>query len=215
MHSIFIVDEFEITRMALRSVLQGSEKIQLVGESAGGPNTLESIIQAKPDVVLVDIAMNNGGGCEFIRELSEQAPDVKIAAFTARDDDQTVFGALNSGATGYIHKSVPLQELPNAIAAIAWGAAWLSPNVAKKVLCAPKRDAGSMRHVAASELTPRENEVLELLVEGLSNREIGEKLCLSAETVKTHVRHIMEKLSVNSRTQIAVKVCRSGRVTAA
>jgi DNA-binding NarL/FixJ family response regulator len=215
MYSIFVVDEFEITRMALKNVLSGFTQLELVGESAGGKDVLSEILDKQPDVVLIDISVNNGSGCELIRAVRDQCPKSKIAVFTGLEDEQSVFAALNSGAIGYIHKSVSIQELPNAIAAVAWGAAWLSPNVAKMVLSGQPKETGVARHTAATGLTPRENEVLELLIEGLTNREIGEKLCLSAETVKTHVRHIMEKLAVNSRTQIAVKACRSGRVTAA
>ncbi len=219
---IFIAEDYEITRVGLRLTLAHVADFNVVGEAEDGLTAVDMVVKLKPHVVLMDIGLPGLDGIDATHRIKEESPDTRIIILTSHDSDRDVFAALGAGADGYCLKEVSSVHLASAIRAVADGVAWLDPAVAKRVLQAsvtnaPKpvsiNDAKSAKPPATnSPLSQRELDVLLLVVEGNSNQEIADKLILSVETVKTHMRHIMEKLCVSDRTQAAVKAMREGLV---
>jgi DNA-binding NarL/FixJ family response regulator len=219
---IFIAEDYEITRVGLRLTLAHVPDFNVVGEAEDGLTAVDLVIKLKPHVVLMDIGLPGLDGIDATHRIKEESPGTRIIILTSHDSDRDVFAALGAGADGYCLKEVSSVHLASAIRAVADGVAWLDPAVAKRVLQAsvtnaPKpvsiNDAKSAKTPATnSSLSQRELDVLLLVVEGNSNQEIADKLILSVETVKTHMRHIMEKLCVSDRTQAAVKAMREGLV---
>lgn len=220
--SVFIAEDHEITRVGLRLTLEQITGFKVVGEANDGRLAVDSILSMKPDVVLMDIGLPTMDGIEATKKVKELAPDCKVIMLTSHDSDRDVFAALAAGADGYCLKEVSGTQLAMAIRCVADGAAWLDPGVASRVLkaCAVggnvPQTAVSMTNKTQSgaqqTLSQRELDVLKLVVDGLSNQEIADKLVVSVETVKTHMRHIMEKMAVSDRTQAAVKAMREGLV---
>ena len=221
---IFIADDHEITRVGLKLTLQNVPDFKVIGEAEDGKETIRLVKELKPDVVLMDIGLPIMDGIDATGRIKDEVPDTRIIMLTSHDSDRDVFAALGAGADGYCLKEVSGTQLINAIRAVADGVAWLDPGVASRVLraCATNNpfaaaadDINSAKGLGmspASSLSQRELDVLRLVVEGLSNQEIAGRLILSVETIKTHMRHIMEKLAVSDRTQAAVKAMRSGLV---
>jgi NarL family two-component system response regulator LiaR len=211
---VLIVDDHEIFRAGLRISLDGIAEVEVVGESSDGQTAVHLCSSLKPDVVLMDVGMPVMDGVDATRQIKATMPEIKILMLTTYDSDASVFAALGAGADGYCMKSIKSQQLGSAITTILQGAAWLDPAIAQRVLIAstsPTKKAHATK--LENGLSPRELEVLNLLVEGLTNQEMATRLVLSTETVKTHMRHIMEKLSVCDRTQAAVKAMKQGLVT--
>jgi two-component system, NarL family, response regulator LiaR len=215
--NIFIAEDHEITRVGLRLTLEHVPGFCVVGEASDGKMTVKKVSELKPHVVLMDIGLPLMDGIDATTKLKQEVPGTRIIMLTSHDNDRDIFAALGAGADGYCLKEVSGTQLVMAIRAVADGVAWLAPGVASRVLraCAtvsPTSDSSAKISAMASPLSQRELEVLKLVVEGLSNQEIADKLILSVETVKTHMRHIMEKLAVSDRTQAAVKAMREGLV---
>jgi NarL family two-component system response regulator LiaR len=215
--NIFIAEDHEITRVGLRLTLEHVPGFCVVGEASDGKTTVKKVSELKPHVVLMDIGLPLMDGIDATTKLKQEVPGTRIIMLTSHDNDRDIFAALGAGADGYCLKEVSGTQLVMAIRAVADGVAWLAPGVASRVLraCAtvsPTSDSSAKISAMASPLSQRELEVLKLVVEGLSNQEIADKLILSVETVKTHMRHIMEKLAVSDRTQAAVKAMREGLV---
>jgi len=216
--TILIAEDHEITRVGLRLTLEQIPDFKVIAEAEDGRTSVAKVLELKPHVVLMDIGLPVIDGIEATQQIKAQAPDVHIIMLTSHDNDQDIFAALSGGADGYCLKEISSNQLSMAIRTVADGAAWLDPGVANRVLRAvtvPAAPAGMDGHKAnagTSPLSQREIDVLRLVVEGMSNQEIAEKLVLSVETIKTHMRHIMEKLAVTDRTQAAVKAMRQGLV---
>ncbi len=219
--NIFIAEDHEITRVGLRLTLEHVPGFSVVGEAADGKMTVKKVAELKPQVVLMDIGLPLMDGIDATTKIKQEVPGTRVIMLTSHDNDRDIFAALGAGADGYCLKEVSGTQLVMAIRAVADGVAWLAPGVASRVLraCAtasaspaPGAEASTKSSSLASPLSQRELEVLKLVVEGLSNQEIADKLILSVETVKTHMRHIMEKLAVSDRTQAAVKAMREGLV---
>jgi NarL family two-component system response regulator LiaR len=217
--SIFIAEDHEITRVGLRLTLENVPGFSVVGEAADGKTTVKKVAELKPQIVLMDIGLPLMDGIDATTKIKQEVPGTRVIMLTSHDHDRDIFAALGAGADGYCLKEVSGSQLVMAIRAVADGVAWLAPGVAGRVLraCAsaspaPGTEASAKPSTLASPLSQRELEVLKLVVEGLSNQEIADKLILSVETVKTHMRHIMEKLAVSDRTQAAVKAMREGLV---
>ncbi len=213
---ILIAEDHEITRVGLRLTLEHIEGFTVVGEASDGKSAVEKVSQLKPHVVLMDIGLPLLDGIDATCKIKETTPSTKVIMLTSHDNDRDIFAALGAGADGYCLKEVSESQLVMAIRAVADGVAWLDPGVASRVLraCAkvtPHPDEQRMVTIAAP-LSQREIDVLRLVVEGLSNQEIADRLVLSVETIKTHMRHIMEKLTVSDRTQAAVKAMREGLI---
>ena len=221
--TIFIAEDYEITRVGLRLTLENVPEFLVIGEAEDGVTAVKGVIEKRPNVVLMDIGLPGLDGIDATVRIKSESPTTKIIMLTSHDNDRDVFAALAAGADGYCLKEVSSNHLASAIKAVADGVAWLDPAVARRVLQAsvnnapkpvspadPKNPARPT--VNASPLSQRELDVLTLVVEGNSNQEIADRLVLSVETVKTHMRHIMEKLCVSDRTQAAVKAMREGIV---
>ena len=187
-----VVDDHPVVRDGLRGVLDGEADMLVVGEAGHGAEALARVAEAAPDVVLMDLRMPTMGGVEAITALRTQAPGVRVLVLTTFDTDRDVLPAIEAGATGYLLKDTPREELLRAVRAAHRGEAVLSPAVAGRLMGqvrAPERDA----------LSAREMEVLRLVAAGSTNREAAKALYISEATVKTHLLHIYAKLEVRDR----------------
>ncbi|HEY9788333.1 MAG TPA: response regulator transcription factor [Candidatus Obscuribacterales bacterium] len=215
---VLLAEDDEPTRFWLKLTLQQAKGYAVVGVAGDGKSAVEICNEQKPRLVLMDIGMPIMDGVEASRRIKETMPDTKIIMFTSHDSDDSVFAALAAGADGYCLKTLTAEQLLKAVSSVMDGAAWLDPGIARRVLRAASRGAPLPEQEEEKEennpfaLSQRELEVLTLLVEGLSNQQIADKLCLGTETIKTHMRHIMRKLSVSDRTQAAIKAMREGIV---
>jgi DNA-binding NarL/FixJ family response regulator len=205
---ILIADDHPLFRKGLTTVLSADGDFDIVGEARNGKEAIEIGLNAQPDVLLVDLQMPEGGGMAVIRELSKQAPGIRLLVLTLFDDDDSVFLALRAGAHGYVLKDADEVELKRAIRAIGAGEAIFSPAIATKVLAFfahPLQQA-----VPFNELTAREREILELIAHGQSNTIIAESLYLSIKTVANHVSNIFAKLQVTDRSSAIVRAREAG-----
>ncbi|MBX3137619.1 response regulator transcription factor [Candidatus Obscuribacterales bacterium] len=213
--SVVIVEDQEIARVGLKVILEANYGIKVVGVAQDGQEAVATALALKPNVVLMDIGLPVLNGIEATKQIKTDSPDQRIIMLTSHDDDRHVFAALSAGADGYCLKEAPSQQLVMAIKAVAEGVAWLDPGIAGRVLRSigtGGKDREDEKANPASTLSSRELDVLRLVVDGSTNQEIADKLVLSVETVKTHMRHIMEKLAVSDRTQAAVKAMREGLI---
>lgn len=205
---ILIVDDHSVVRKGLRTFLGLDPEFEIIGEASDGQEAVQLAGQLKPDVVLMDLLMPKMDGITAIGHIRRDLPDTEVIALTSVLEDSKVVGAVRAGAIGYLLKDTEADELCRAIKAAAAGQVQLSPQAA----------ATLMREVRAPEspepLSERETDVLRLLAQGNSNKEIAQALVLSEKTVKTHVSNILGKLSVPSRTQAALYAVRIGLVSA-
>jgi DNA-binding NarL/FixJ family response regulator len=213
---ILVVEDHSITRTGLQLVLGRIDGFEVIGEAGTGRDAVELARSLKPDVVLMDIGLPLLDGVEATKLVKQETPGIRVLMLTSHSDETDIFAAFSSGADGYCLKDASTEQLEMAIRSVNAGAAWLDANIAGKVLSASTKSARlsgeQKRPLSGPSLTERESEVLELIVERMTNQEIAGKLVLSTETVKTHVRHIMEKLQVSDRTQAAVTALRHGLV---
>ncbi|TQF05154.1 response regulator transcription factor [Kitasatospora acidiphila] len=193
---LLIVDDHPIVRDGLRGVFEGDPDFEVVGEAGNGAEGVDRALALAPDVVLMDLRMPEVGGVEAIRRLRDRAPAVRVLVLTTYDSDADVLPAVEAGATGYLLKDAPREELVRAVRAARAGQAVLAPTVAQKLM-------GRMREPApgpaAEALTERELEVLRLVAAGSTNKESARRLFISEATVKTHLLHLYAKLGVRDR----------------
>jgi DNA-binding NarL/FixJ family response regulator len=204
---VLLADDHELVRVALRAVLEEAG-IEVVGEAAGGFDAIAMTDALRPDVLLLDMRMPDMNGVEVCRHLSGEASDVRIIVLSSFADDEDVFGALSAGAASYIMKDIAPEALVAAVRNVASGQTVLDGGVAQRVLDGPR----PATETDDTTLSPREHEVLELMAQGLTNREIAAKLWISGPTVKTHVSHILAKLDQPDRTQAIVHAMSKGLV---
>lgn len=197
---LLIVDDHTLFRQGLVSLLQDESDFQVVGEAASGEEALSMARQLQPDVVLMDVTMPGMGGIETTRRLLTLMPHARVLMLTVSEEDEDLFAAIQAGARGYILKNADADELLDAIRRVHTGEAMLSPSVTLRVLEVLRK--GVPLALPDLPLTRREQEVLALLAQGASNRQIAETLMVSENTVKTHVRHILEKLGLRSRGEV-------------
>lgn len=218
---VLLVEDHMMIRMGTALVIEKTEGITLVGEAEDGQQGVEMAKELLPDVILMDIGLPVIDGIEATRRIKELNLDTKILIFTSRDNDDDVFAALAAGADGYIMKGATAQQLTAALTAVNEGTAWLDPAIARLVLSNVQKQKSedtttdSINYKAGKNtfgLTEREMEVLALIVDGLSNPEIAEKLFITRATAKAHVHSILQKLYVDDRTQAAVTAMREGLV---
>jgi DNA-binding NarL/FixJ family response regulator len=209
---VLIVDDDDLMRAGLKSVLASDEAIDVVGEIGDGRAAVQSTREHRPDVVLMDIRMPGLDGIAATREVLAASPDVKVVMLTTFEDDDYIFGALNAGASGFLLKRTRPEELIAAIHTIAAGDSLLSPSVTRRVIDRmarePPVDVSSDRRLDS--LTPREREVLELVARGLSNGEIATALFVEESTVKSHVKRILMKLGLRDRVQAVIFAYETG-----
>jgi len=202
---VLLVDDQELVRSGFRLILDLAEGIEVVGEAADGREAVRLAKELHPDVVLMDVRMPELDGIEATRRLQHAGVDARILVLTTFDLDDYVYGALKAGASGFLLKDAPREQLVTAIRTVARGEALLAPAVTQRLIerfvtRTPTADASS----ALSELSPRELEVLRLMSRGLNNAEIADHLILGQATVKTHVASILRKLAVRDRVQAVV-----------
>jgi DNA-binding NarL/FixJ family response regulator len=204
---VLVVDDHAVVREGLRSFLDLQDGIEVVGEAAGADEAIGVASTSAPDVVLLDLVMPGGDGIGAIRRLLEVAPGVRVLVLTSFADDAQIFAAIAAGAAGYLLKDVDPQALADGIRDVHAGRPALDPSVAARLM----RRGGSPRP-AHGDLTARERDVLLLVVEGLANKQIAQRLGIGEKTIKTHVSRVLAKLGVEDRTQAAVLAIREGLV---
>ncbi|HEX9774090.1 MAG TPA: response regulator transcription factor [Actinomycetota bacterium] len=206
-----IVDDHELFRRGLVMVLEQEKDIELVGEASDGAEALQIATETLPDVVLMDVVMPRRGGIEATRAIKEVAPHTKILMLTISDEEADLYDAIKAGANGYLLKEVPVDEVADAIRKVFAGQSTISPSMASKLLTefqtmVKKSDEKPVS--AQPRLTEREMEVLKLVAKGKNNRDIAKDLFISENTVKNHIRNILEKLHLHSRMQAVVYAVR-------
>ena len=215
--TVLVVDDHEITRRGLVVLLETLPGIKVIGEAADGQAAIATALELQPMVTLMDIGLPGCDGIEATRQIKQSMPALRALMFTSHDQDTDIFASLAAGADGYCLKDISAGNLEIAIKTVAGGGAWLDPGIARRVLRAcghvgpvEPPAARGRGHDNPFSLSPRELEVLGAIVDGQSNHEIAEQFGLSEDTVKTHVRRILDKLRVSDRTEAAVKAIRHG-----
>jgi len=211
---VVIADDHPLFRDGLRSLLE-ARGIDVSGEARNGREAVDQARRLKPDVVLMDLGMPELNGLAATRLISAELPAVKVVILTASDDDADLFEAIKSGAQGYLFKNLDSDEFFRLLEGVAQGEPALTPALARKLLGEFARPAPAPRVPAElpSELTDREREVLDLLVQGITtNRELAERLVVTENTVKYHLRNILDKLHVQNRAQVVAYAVRQGMV---
>ncbi|MFI2373036.1 response regulator [Streptomyces sp. NPDC018833] len=204
---VLLVDDHQVVRRGLRTFLEVQDDIEVVGEAGDGAEGVARAEELKPHVVLMDVKMPGMDGIEALRKLRELANPAKVLIVTSFTEQRTVVPALRAGASGYVYKDIDPEALAGAIRSVHAGHVLLQPEVAGALLSEDDAPSGTGR---GGNLTEREREVLGLIADGRSNREIARALVLSEKTVKTHVSNILMKLDLSDRTQAALWAVRHG-----
>jgi DNA-binding NarL/FixJ family response regulator len=211
---VLLVDDDDLMRAGLRSVLSSDETIEVVGEAGDGRAALDEVRKLRPALVLMDIRMPDLDGISATREVLAAEPDAKVVVLTTFEEDDYIFEALSAGASGFLLKRTKPEELIAAIHTVAGGDSLLSPSVTRRVIdrMATTQPVAALSGARLEKLTPREREVLELVGRGLSNREIAESFVIEESTVKTHVKRILMKLGLRDRVQAVIFAYETGLI---
>ncbi|MBO0776917.1 MAG: response regulator transcription factor [Actinobacteria bacterium] len=203
---VFLLDDHEIVRRGVRDLLEAEPDITVVGEAGTASSALARIPVLRPDVAVLDVRLPDGNGVEVCRDIRSKLPQVACLMLTSFGDDQALFDAIMAGAAGYVLKDIRGTDLPGAVRTVASGKSLLDPDAAGRVL-ARIRDQAARRDPLAG-LTGQERRILELIGEGLTNRQIGERMFLAEKTVKNYVSDVFAKLGMERRTQAAAFAAR-------
>lgn len=206
MISLLIVDDHPVVRDGLRGMFSADPRFEVLGEAGDGAEAIAAGEKLRPDVILMDLRMPRTDGVTAIKELAKRGVPARVLVLTTYDTDSDVLPAIEAGATGYLLKDAPREELFRAVEAAARGQAVLSPAVATRLM-------GQMRQPASEPLSQRELEVLELIAQGSTNREAAKALFISEATVKTHLLHVYAKLGVNDRAAAVATAFSRGYLT--
>ncbi len=203
---MLIADDHALFRRGLRFVLNEASDIEIIGEASDGLQAVNLVQELNPDVVLMDVRMPRQNGIVATEKIMAEAPEIKVLMLSVSEEERDVLGAIEAGACGYLLKEISIEEIAAAVRSAARGFTLISPSVATFVARAYRELAAGVRSLrpwetTMSALTPREISVLQLVAEGCSNREVAERLFIAENTVKNHVRNILEKLHVHSRTE--------------
>jgi DNA-binding NarL/FixJ family response regulator len=207
---VVLVDDQELVRAGFRVILGTEDDIEVVGEAGNGAEAVDRIAELGPDVVLMDVQMPDVDGLEATRRILAADDTTRILILTTFDLDEYVYEALGAGASGFVLKDDPPEQLLTAIHTVAAGDALLSPSITKRVIKHFARTPRPAPPKEFDELTPREQEVFRLIADGLSNPEIAQELYITDATVKTHVTHILQKLNLRDRVQAVVLAYQTG-----
>jgi DNA-binding NarL/FixJ family response regulator len=203
--SVFLLDDHEIVRRGVKELLEAEPDITVVGEAGSAASALARIPAVKPDVAVLDVRLPDGDGVSVCREIRSRMPEVACLMLTSFSDDEALFDAIMAGAAGYVLKQIRGTDLVGAVRTVASGESMLDPAAASKVMA-------RMRQPSAADplarLTPQERRILELIGEGLTNRQIGERMYLAEKTVKNYVSGLFAKLGMERRTQAAAYASR-------
>lgn len=212
---VLLAEDHTIVRKGIRSLLDSEPDIEVVGEAEDGREAVEKAERLSPDVVLMDISMPSLNGLEATRQILRRSPEVKVLILTMHTNEEYIFQFLRAGAAGYLIKQTAPIELVSAIQAVYRGDSFLSPAISKTLIEEYVRQSEALGHYEDSydKLTEREREVLQLLAEGFSNREIAEKLHISIKTAGVHRTNLMEKLDIHSLTELTKYALRKGIIS--
>lgn len=205
---VLLVDDHEMVRLGVSTYLNIQPDIEVVGEASDGQEGVEKAISLRPDVILMDLVMDNMDGITATKEILAQWPQAKILIVTSYIDDEKVFPAIQAGASGYLLKTSSAQEIAEAVRKTIVGERVIEEEVSEKI----QNQDYANQYFLYEELTNREREVLDLIAQGKSNQEIAEILFITLKTVKTHVSNILAKLGVEDRTQAAIYAFKHGLV---
>ncbi|MGD9001137.1 MAG: response regulator transcription factor [Anaerolineae bacterium] len=200
---VMIVDDHTMVRKGLAAMLKTKPDLKLVGEASNGQEALQLCEEARPDIILMDLVMPRMDGATAIRAVREHWPDVQVIALTSFKERDLVQRALQAGAISYLLKNISIDDLAEAIRAACVGQSTLAPEAAQALI-----QAASQGPTPGHDLTPREREVLELLVEGLTNPEIAQRLMISSSTARAHVSSILSKIGVSNRAEAVARAFR-------
>lgn len=211
---LLLVDDHEVVRTGLRMLLENQPNIKIVGEANTGLQALEMADALNPDVVIMDITLPDISGIEATRRLRQAHPNMPVVALTIHEDEQYFFEMLQAGASAYVPKRAAPEDLINAIEAVHAGEVYIYPTLAKLLVAdfISRSGEGAVK-ATVDGLTPREQEVLAVLAEGLSNDDIAERLAISRHTVARHRENLMRKLNLHSRSELVKYAIRKGLIT--
>lgn len=209
---VFIVEDDPMMQLGLEQSLSNDDTLEVIGRADDGYLAVEEALKLKPDVIVMDIGLPRQDGIAATQKIKEAQPDIHIVMLTSHTTQNEIIGSLSSGADAYCVKGTSVDNLVTAIKAAREGASYLDPQVARRVMDHLKTPLITEDNPAIGQLSEREMDVLKLMVEGRSNPEIAAELYLSPNTIKTHVRGIMNKLAVDDRVQAAVVALRAGIV---
>lgn len=205
---VILVDDHEIVRQGLRALLEGEQDIEVVGEADSGKSAVEFVRIHNPDVVVMDVRMPEGSGVEACRDIRAEYPDMQVIMLTSYSDDEALFNSIMAGAAGFVLKQIRGQDLVEAIRKVGAGQSLLDPGVTKRVLERLRKAKFEEKDAKLARLSPQEERILDMVGEGLTNKEIAERIRLSDKTVKNYVSMILQKLEVARRAEAASYVAR-------
>ncbi len=208
---VLIVDDHALFRRGLQMVLRQEEDIDVVGEAGDGHEAVDKAQELMPDVVLMDVRMPGQSGIKATEQIKDAIPHAKILMLTISDEEADLYDAIKAGASGYLLKEISIDEVADAVRSVWAGQSRISPSMASKLLsefAAMSKRADERQQLPAPRLTDREMEVLKLVAQGMNNRDIAKELFISENTVKNHIRNILEKLHLHSRMEAVVYAVR-------
>jgi DNA-binding NarL/FixJ family response regulator len=208
---VMVADDHALFRRGLQTILEQEPDLELVGEASDGAEAVEKAQELMPDVVLMDVRMPKRSGIEATTQIKDLLPHAKILMLTISDEEADLYDAIKAGASGYLLKEIPIEEVADAIRSVWAGQSRISPSMASKLLTefsAMAKGGNDRPQVPTPKLTDREMEVLQLVAKGLNNRDIAKQLYISENTVKNHIRNILEKLHLHSRMEAVVYAVR-------
>jgi two-component system NarL family response regulator len=208
---VLVVDDHALFRRGLEMVLAQEPDIEVVGEASDGAEALAKAMDTTPDIVLMDVRMPKRGGIDACTAIKDAVPSTNVIMLTISDEEADLYDAIKAGATGYLLKEISIEEVASAIRAVYGGQSLISPSMASKLLsefASMIKRTDDRQQVPAPRLTDREMEVLKLVAKGMNNRDIAKDLFISENTVKNHIRNILEKLQLHSRMEAVVYAVR-------
>ena len=208
---VLVVDDHALFRRGLQMVLEQEDDIEVVGEAGDGAEAVEKSADTMPDIVLMDVRMPKRGGIDACTAIKDAVPSAKIIMLTISDEEADLYDAIKAGASGYLLKEISIEEVAAAIRAVHEGQSLISPSMASKLLnefATMIKKTDERQQLPTPRLTAREMEVLRLVAKGLNNRDIAKQLFISENTVKNHIRNILEKLQLHSRMEAVVYAVR-------
>ena len=205
---VMLVDDHEVVRGGIKSLLETNEDLRVVAEAASVVDAVREAARVRPDVVVMDVRLTDGSGIEATREIRAQRPDTKVLMLTSFADDEALFASIMAGASGYVLKQIRGGELVRAIRAVGQGQSLLDPAVTASVLDRLRKGKHLLKDEKLARLSGQEERILGLVADGLTNKEIGERLHLAEKTVKNYVSTILSKLEVARRAEAAAYLAR-------
>ncbi len=200
---VFLLDDHEVVRRGLAEILRDEDGFDVVGEAATSSGALKQIAEAQPDVAVLDVRLPDGDGVEVCREIRSAVPDCRCLILTAFADDTALFAAIVAGASGFLLKTAPADEMIDAIRTVGSGGSLLDPAVVERVF-ERVRERTEKKEDPLAGLTPQEHRIFDLIAGGLTNREIAEQMFLAEKTVKNYVSNLLAKLGMSRRVQAAL-----------